>query len=620
MTADQSTDREKRYWAFISYSHEDTAWVVRFHKRLETFHVPRNFVGCSTSLGMIPSRLFPVYRDRDETSGGSDINRVIQTALAQSRFLIVICSPASATSKFVNEEIRHFKLLGRSERVVYLVITGQPSCGPVEEMHALPAAVRIRFEPDGSVADDAPLPVCIDARRGKDGPNDAFLKVVAQLLQVKFDDLRRREIRRRRYRRRFTAILLVISAVILLSIFGGLADRGASIPGANWVRRNLDRYGYSFFRPIPGEPACQAIAAAKRRAVETVLLAELREGKWGTAHSGSTQPTRLDVWTAAQVTTALLETLDMTDADARACADVLAPAFDPSQHVDNTGHHFGWIPLHSTCTQVEPALWMVSAVADLLGRKGFLSQEDQLCWQERLDYAQTAAEEYYRGDGAWYAVTGRRPPDSPSVYSSVLALRALLETYRNGLSWHGSAIRRDELTSQTAQWLIKNFHGDCDPPGWFATPNTNRRIAIDGLTLQAFSVLLRARDEAGVVLPTDIQWAIRSYLLSLETRDERYPSVTIRPAFDFEDYRGRPRSETIAIRCLWRPWAISAAYRWLHSSGEQQASAEDRNRVRRILGALLTDPPAAPYRPEKRASYVIAEDLFGFLSLDSRRH
>ena len=40
-----------RYWAFISYSHKDSSWAARIHKRLETWRVPKNLVGRVTSAG-----------------------------------------------------------------------------------------------------------------------------------------------------------------------------------------------------------------------------------------------------------------------------------------------------------------------------------------------------------------------------------------------------------------------------------------------------------------------------------------------------------------------------------------------------------------------------------------
>ena len=47
-------------------------------------------------------------------------------ALEASHSLIVLCSPDAARSKYVNEEIRHFKAIGRSDRVIPVIVGGVP--------------------------------------------------------------------------------------------------------------------------------------------------------------------------------------------------------------------------------------------------------------------------------------------------------------------------------------------------------------------------------------------------------------------------------------------------------------------------------------------------------------
>src|SRR5438270_7821306 len=96
---------EFKYWAFISYSHQDEAWAQWLHRALETYQVPRRLVGRVSSVGKVPRRLFPVFRDRDELPGAADLGDTIQNALIHTRYLVVICSPRSAVSRWVNEEV-----------------------------------------------------------------------------------------------------------------------------------------------------------------------------------------------------------------------------------------------------------------------------------------------------------------------------------------------------------------------------------------------------------------------------------------------------------------------------------------------------------------------------------
>ena len=61
----------------------------------------------------MPSRLLPIFRDRDELGGSSELSASLVEALRASRFLIVICSPRSGRSRWVDEEVRQFEALRR---------------------------------------------------------------------------------------------------------------------------------------------------------------------------------------------------------------------------------------------------------------------------------------------------------------------------------------------------------------------------------------------------------------------------------------------------------------------------------------------------------------------------
>jgi hypothetical protein len=95
-----------KYWAFLSYSHTDKKWGDWLHKALETYRVPRRLVGKDSRDGKIPEQLFPIFRDREELPVSADLGANINEALERSRYLIVICSPRSAQSRWVGEEIK----------------------------------------------------------------------------------------------------------------------------------------------------------------------------------------------------------------------------------------------------------------------------------------------------------------------------------------------------------------------------------------------------------------------------------------------------------------------------------------------------------------------------------
>jgi hypothetical protein len=97
-----------RYSAFISYSHADQAVARWLHRRLETYRLPQALIGSPSPFGPVPRRLPPAFRDREELPASGDLGQELRTALAASRFQIVICSPNAAASNWVNEEILSF--------------------------------------------------------------------------------------------------------------------------------------------------------------------------------------------------------------------------------------------------------------------------------------------------------------------------------------------------------------------------------------------------------------------------------------------------------------------------------------------------------------------------------
>ncbi len=95
-----------KYWAFISYSHVDTSWAKWLHRGLEGFRIDKELVGRETATGAIPKSLRPIFRDRDDFTAGHSLNDQTLAALDASAALVVLCSPASAKSPYVTEEIR----------------------------------------------------------------------------------------------------------------------------------------------------------------------------------------------------------------------------------------------------------------------------------------------------------------------------------------------------------------------------------------------------------------------------------------------------------------------------------------------------------------------------------
>ncbi len=110
---------EKRYKAFISYSHADNQaqgrkWADWLHHTLETYPIPAELVGKTNQYGQkIPAQIYPVFQDEKELSANANLSASLQSALDRAEFLVYLSSPHSARSLYVQEEIRHFKKTGK---------------------------------------------------------------------------------------------------------------------------------------------------------------------------------------------------------------------------------------------------------------------------------------------------------------------------------------------------------------------------------------------------------------------------------------------------------------------------------------------------------------------------
>ncbi len=135
---------------------------------------------------------------------------------------MVLCSPASARSRWVGEEVLTFKRLHGEDSVLALVIAGRPRASAIagqEALECFPPALRCRLGPDGEVSDEAVHPIAADMRPDKDGRQLAKLKLIAGLTGLRLDDLVQREAQRKA--RRLATIAGASFAGMVLA--GGLA-------------------------------------------------------------------------------------------------------------------------------------------------------------------------------------------------------------------------------------------------------------------------------------------------------------------------------------------------------------------------------------------------------------
>jgi len=176
-----------KYYAFISYSHSDSDWAKWLQKELEYYKLPSSFNGRKD----VPSSFRPVFRDEDELSGGH-LQPQILKALSESEYLIVICSPNSAKSLYVNNEIKDFIEIGNSrnrdytKRIFPFIVQGKPHQTKGSEFECFTPILNNLRDNEGNrielIAGDVTAT----------GRNHALIKIIAGTLynkNIQFSDL-----------------------------------------------------------------------------------------------------------------------------------------------------------------------------------------------------------------------------------------------------------------------------------------------------------------------------------------------------------------------------------------------------------------------------------------------
>lgn len=215
-----SRNINKGYFAFISYKREDAKWADWLQNKLENYKLPSNLGGKDN----LPKAIRPVFKDTTELNP-TYLPQQIKEALADSKYLIVVCSPLSAQSEWVNKEVETFIDMGKTDFIIPFIIEGEPhSEDPKSECY--PKALR----------DLPPNKEILGANIKEFSKDAALVKVIAQMLGLKFDVLwqRAEKYKRKQYRIRLalTCFLLMLSVCIGVFLFS-----------QNWkIKENHARY------------------------------------------------------------------------------------------------------------------------------------------------------------------------------------------------------------------------------------------------------------------------------------------------------------------------------------------------------------------------------------------
>ena len=203
--------------AFISYNHKADRETARMLERgLQRLARPWNRV-----------RAMSVFRDESNLSLSPHMWPSIQEHLDASRFLIIMASPESAASVWVNREISHFcEGEGRSESVILVLTGGELKWDESEtRFTALSTAA-----PPALNAFLTDRPLWLDMRWARDADElslrmsqfrSAVAQVAAPIRNMSAEDLESEDVRH--HRRALRLARLAVATVVVLAIAASIA-------------------------------------------------------------------------------------------------------------------------------------------------------------------------------------------------------------------------------------------------------------------------------------------------------------------------------------------------------------------------------------------------------------
>lgn len=199
--------QQYKYFAFISYNSHDTSWGKRLQRKLEGYRMPATL--CSEH-GWERNPIKPVFFAPTDIQPGG-LTAELQERLKASRNLIVICSPHSAKSEWVDKEIAFFHSLGRTADIHFFIVDGVPHSGnPDTEC----------FNP---VVDTLGLPEILGANIHEKiyrspwlNRERAYVQLITKLLGVEFDSIwqRHKRLLRQKIAAWTVGIIVVLAALV----------------------------------------------------------------------------------------------------------------------------------------------------------------------------------------------------------------------------------------------------------------------------------------------------------------------------------------------------------------------------------------------------------------------
>ena len=162
------------YYAFISYATCDSKWAKWLQHQLSYYHIPsavrKGKIG-------VPEKIRPIFIYEYDLAG-NQLHQAIEQELSASKYLILICSPSAAKSKYVNCEVETFIKQGRQKYIIPFIVEGKVNASNPDEECFPPALLELMQGGNMELR---------GANIATNGKHQALVDVVATMLGVRRD-------------------------------------------------------------------------------------------------------------------------------------------------------------------------------------------------------------------------------------------------------------------------------------------------------------------------------------------------------------------------------------------------------------------------------------------------
>jgi WD40 repeat protein len=250
-----------KYRAFVSFSHEsDEKLAVALQSTLSRFAKP-----------WYRTRSMRVFQDEASLSANPTLWDSIQQALAQSEFLVLLASPASANSRWVQQEVQWWVKNRSVDKLVICLTDGvilwdnQAVAFDWDKTTAIPESLKHAFAAEPLYADFRAAKAAGKLRDSDLLFRSALLNVAAPLMGRPKDELDSEDIRLHRKARR-TAVVAA-GCIVILGLLAGVASNTAHQRQKTAASRALASEASS---PQEDRSLALLLSIESRRIVDTV--------------------------------------------------------------------------------------------------------------------------------------------------------------------------------------------------------------------------------------------------------------------------------------------------------------------------------------------------------------